>query len=57
VGSERRVYDEKQRLVDKHQLSRLDVTHRDQAYASPRYIDLRGRPHGMGGGGLGTVEL
>ena len=51
VCSERRVYDEQQRLVDKHQLSRLDVTRRDQAYASPRYFDLRGRPHGMRRGG------
>ena len=51
MGSERRMYDEQQRLIDKHRLSCLDITRSDQAYASPGYLDLRNRPHGSGSGG------
>ena len=52
VGSESRVDDEQQRLVDKHRFSRVDIAHRHQAYASPRYLNLSGRPHGQGSGGV-----
>ena len=54
VGNERRMYDEQQRLINKHRLSRLDITRSNQAYASPGYLDLRDRPHGSGSGGTCT---